>query len=130
MINNIEYNAGIGLSDHMILSCDLNVLIPPVKENVARYNYHKGDYKSMNNRLAETDWKSDLGGMDTEEAWAHLSAILNDRLTKQVPKSVPKKDGRRKIWMTKRPLQNIERNNELGTSTRNPRTHGLCQSYK
>jgi len=53
MINNIEYNAGIRLSDHMVLSCDFNVLIPPVKETVARYNYHKGDYESMNNRLAK-----------------------------------------------------------------------------
>ncbi|KAK2160241.1 hypothetical protein LSH36_137g01039 [Paralvinella palmiformis] len=71
-----------------------------VKETVARYNYHKGDYESLNNRLAEIDWKSELSGMDTEEAWAHLSAILNDKLRKHVPKSVLKKDGRRKIWMT------------------------------
>ena len=85
----------------MVLSCDLNALIPPVNETVARYNYHKGDYESLNNRLAEIDWKSELSGMDTEEAWAHLSAILNDKLTKHIPKSVPKKDGRRQIWTTK-----------------------------
>ena len=65
MINNIEYNAGIGLSD-------LNVLISPVKSTVARYNYHKGDYESRNNRVAEIDWMSELSGMDTEEAWAHF----------------------------------------------------------
>jgi len=28
--------------------------------------------------------------MDTNEAWAHFSAIFNDKLTKHVPKSVPK----------------------------------------
>jgi len=48
MINNIEFNAGIGLSD-------LNVLIPPVKVTVARYNYHKRDYESINSRLSEID---------------------------------------------------------------------------
>ena len=39
--------------------------------------------------------------MTTEEMWLYFSNELVGQMEKHIPKSVPKKNKRRKIWMTK-----------------------------
>ena len=82
----LEYHAGIGLSDHLVLSCTKNWL----KEDTPRFSYNKGDYAAINDTtLMDIDWSSKFIGMTTGEIWIYFS------------NAVPKKNKRRKIWITK-----------------------------
>jgi len=60
MVSNLECGVGIGLSDNAVLSYNMNDIISTANKSEPRFNYHKGDYKSMNNILAETDWVVEL----------------------------------------------------------------------
>ena len=100
-ISNLEYHAGIGLSDHLVLSCNLNVKHNRLKEGTSRWNYHKGDYDTMNAKLQAIDWSSKLHDLNTEEAWSYFSSALRNEMDTHIPKSIPKRNKRRKIWMTK-----------------------------
>ena len=55
----------------------------------------------MNNIMADTDWEAELLTLSANESWDHFSTALNAAMTKCIPKSVTKKNGRRKIWMTR-----------------------------
>ena len=45
----LEYHAGIGLSDHLVLSCTKNWL----KEDTPRFSYNKGDYAAINDNFMD-----------------------------------------------------------------------------
>jgi len=66
-----------------------------------RFNYNKGDYAAINDTLMDTDRSSKFIGMTTEEMWLYFSNELGGQMAKHIPKSVPKNNKRRKIWMTK-----------------------------
>ena len=100
-VSNLEYHAGIGLSDHLVLSCTLTVEKNRLKEGIPRFNYNKGDYAAINDTLMVIDWSSKFIGMTTEKMWIYFSNELEGQMEKHIPKSVPKKNKRRKIWMTK-----------------------------
>ena len=55
----------------------------------------------MNSIMADTDWEAELLTLSANESWDHFSTSLNAAMTKCIPKSVTKKNGRRKIWMTR-----------------------------
>jgi len=101
LVTNIEYNAGLGLSDHLVLSCNLMVKQKRLKDEISRLNFNKGNYEVMNKLVSDTDWTSILQDMTTEEAWLNFSSALTGHIEKQIPKSVPRKNKRHKIWMTK-----------------------------
>ena len=53
--------------------------------------------------VGDEKWKNSKAilGMTTEEMWLYFSNELVGQMEKHIPKSVPKKNKRRKIWMTK-----------------------------
>jgi len=93
----MEYHAGLGLSDHAISTCNLQISSKNQKKAEPRFQYHKGDYKKMNQNLLEIDWETDL---NTEDAWTFFSSMLNDQIRKYIPTSALSKDKRRIICLT------------------------------
>ena len=51
MIRNVEYQAGLSLSDYVIITCNIQVSSQNQKKVEPRFRYHKGDYKKMNQSL-------------------------------------------------------------------------------
>ncbi|KAK2153814.1 hypothetical protein LSH36_285g03058 [Paralvinella palmiformis] len=49
----------------------------------------------------DIDWTSKCIGVTTDEIWIYFSNALVGQMEKYIPKSVPKKNKRRKIWITK-----------------------------
>jgi len=41
----VEYHAALGLSDHVIITCNLQVSLQNHKKVEPRFRYHKGDKK-------------------------------------------------------------------------------------
>ena len=86
-MSNLEYEAGIGLSDHVVLSYTLNVIPPITKKFKPRYNYHEGDYDAMNTIIAKIEWANELQDMSVDEAWTYLSEILTKLMNEHIPMS-------------------------------------------
>lgn len=101
MITHIDYNPGLGLSDHACLEFDLNVYTSIKPQPDAKYRYHKGDYDGMNTYLSNINWEEELSKISTEESWCKFEAILNEATLTYIPKTKPKKDNRHKVWMNK-----------------------------
>ena len=75
-MSNLEYGAGIGLSDHVVISYTLNVIPTTTNKGKPRYNYHKGNYQQMNTSMAEIDWVDELQDKSVDEAWSHFSGKI------------------------------------------------------
>lgn len=99
MINRIQYLPGLGLSDHACLAYSLSVYTTEPKQEDPKYQYYKGDYPAINTQLQEVDWNTNLLGRSVEEAWSFTSMELNKAMSTHIPKSQPRKDKRRHIWM-------------------------------
>ena len=48
MINSLEHHAGLGLSDHVVMSCNLSIKNTRVTDGKSRFNYNKGNYEEIN----------------------------------------------------------------------------------
>ncbi|KAK2164445.1 hypothetical protein LSH36_63g05000 [Paralvinella palmiformis] len=90
MISNVEHHAGFSLSDHIIITCNLQVSSQNQKKAELRFRYHTGDYKKMNQNLLEMDWENDVNALKAEDAWTFFSSMLNDQMRKYIPKSAPR----------------------------------------
>ena len=68
-IDNLEYHAGIGLSDHLVVISILIVKIklPEEMYSMGVFNYNKGDYEAINGNLIGIDWLFIFLGLITEE---------------------------------------------------------------
>ena len=100
-VSNIEYLAGMGVSDHVAIRCNLRVRSQNQKIAEPRYRYHKGDYQAVNDNLSAVNWDDELNALTAKQAWSYFSLNLREQMKLHIPMSVPKKnDKRRKIWMT------------------------------
>ena len=74
----VEYHAALGLSDHVIITCNQQVRLRNQKKvEPHHFRYHKGNYKKMNQNLLEMDWETDLNALTVEDAWKFFSLMLN-----------------------------------------------------
>jgi len=80
---------------------NLEVYTPELKKLKPKFCYHKGDYIAMNKYLKKIDWADKLQDMNTEEAWLYFSTEFSNAMNTYIPKSMPKTDKRRKIWMNR-----------------------------
>jgi frataxin-like iron-binding protein CyaY len=55
----------------------------------------------MHKNLEEIDWLLEFQDKSAEEAWECFANVLNQQMNSHIPRSVPKKQKRRNIWMTK-----------------------------
>jgi len=101
MVSNVEHRAGLSLSDRVIVTCNLQISSQNQKKAESRFRYFKGYHKKMNQNLLEMDWEADLNALTVENAWTFFSSTLDDQMKKYIPKSVPNKNKRRNVWITR-----------------------------
>ena len=99
MVENLRYLPGIGLSDHLALSFDMR-LYTEEPNLQPKLRLHKGDYNSMNAQLGLIDWTSELSGKNAKESWTIFSDHFNTAMEDHIPKGIPRKRKKKKLWMT------------------------------
>ena len=52
-----------------------------------KYNYHRGNYQSINTALSQTDWDEELQGLDLSRSWSRLTEILTKLVENYIPVS-------------------------------------------
>ena len=65
---NMNYLPGLGSSDHALVRFDFNCFIDATKGSSTKFNFHKGDYISMNQALLDIQWNTVLGGLSSCES--------------------------------------------------------------
>ena len=97
IINNIEYLPPIGASDHLCLKANLNVNAekhtPPLK-----YRFYNGDYTGMNDELKAVKWHEIMENKSAEQSFEIFSNILNETMTKYIPKGTTSSRKTKKLW--------------------------------
>ena len=108
-ISNITYNAPLGKSDHISISCDVHVNIKPIPTKKVSYNYNKADYLNMR-KFFEKDWDALLSNATVQEATDQFEKVYNEAVEKYVPKSTMLKDQCNKpVWMSKTSYRSVKR---------------------
>ena len=85
MVSNLIYKPGLGKSDHVILELTYNCYIESSNYTYNKFNFFKGNYNEITNKLQETSWVHDLVGLSLTEAWE----TLTEKLIKLVEEYVP-----------------------------------------
>ena len=102
MISNVEIQPGLGRSAHDMIFYNIilygKIEIEPKK---LEYNYRKGDYIEMSNKLADINWDGEfLDGEDINVWYSNLKTILENLYAKYIPFKV-RKGWRKKVWITR-----------------------------
>ena len=67
-VYDIEYQAGMGVSDHVVIISKIQVRPQAKKNEEPRYRYHKGNYQAINDNLSAVNWASALNSISSDQA--------------------------------------------------------------
>ena len=137
MISKVEYLPPLGASDHLCLKVDINLYADKPKFE-PRYQYYKGDYKSMNEDLDKNKWHELMRGKSAEESFVLFSDIFNEIKQINIPKQTAKLVKRKRLWMNgnafrqrKKKINMFKRfrNNEIDTEAQAARKEANALSH-
>ena len=92
MIENLQYNPGLGKSDHLILQFDYICSVKENKEIHNKYNFNKANYILIREKISEIQWKQgeEVG---VQRSWEDFKENLTNIKETHLPisKMIPKK---------------------------------------
>ena len=86
MVDKINYQPGLGKSDHVVLDFNFNCFIEKNSTTQKKYNFNKGDYNSCKNQLSSIDW-SVMQGLNLVDSWKYFAELIVDLIDKFIPVS-------------------------------------------
>ena len=86
LIDNLQYNSHLGLSDHLTLTFEVNYACTniPLAQSKTMYQYSKCNKEKMKN-LLDINWSDKLKDKDVEESYSTFLAVYEDAVKKSVP---------------------------------------------
>lgn len=106
MINEISYQPGLGLSDHVCLNFNYSCYVEKCNRPISRFNLYRADFDQLSNLLHSVDWEEALKDLDTNSAWKYFSSMFSTFITKCIPMSVPKRKKNLYITQEAKSLKN------------------------
>ena len=103
MISNLQYLPGLGNSDHVCLSFDLNCYTT-ITDDTPRPNYNKADYKRIRQSLDQIDWEGELRDRNFSDAWNFFEEKLEAIMEECIPMSKPRSK-RKNIYVTREAMK-------------------------
>lgn len=103
-VEKLELCAPLGKSHHvtLVFVYMMDVDIEPDVEAVAyKYNFHRGNYEAIRNKLSEIEWMELFRGRSVEEMNQILVSILAELIEDYVPKVQCVTKKRQSKWMTR-----------------------------
>ena len=87
MVNNIQYGAPLGKSDHAVLTFNIDCYATDTtSQSQARFLYHKGDYGAMRREL-DIDWEETFG--EHQDDPSHMYDTFTTKLLDLQQKYIP-----------------------------------------
>eukprot|EP00794_Sanderia_malayensis_P016301 gene16301-17938_t len=110
MIEDIQYDAPLGKSDHLVLKFNFLCYSENKEEIASKLLYHKGNYKQMNEELASHSWEEELKHMNIEESWNLLESRILEAVKRNIPRSKTNlKQNRKPIWMNSKVFTKLKK---------------------
>ena len=94
MVDDIQYEAPLGKSDHCILRFDLNCATEVHEKTFKKFIYDKGDYVKLREDM-RLNWREKLQFGDTETKWQIIKLILREAVEKHIPRKISKPSSNR-----------------------------------
>jgi len=132
MIDDLEYLAPLGKSDHACLIWSMAVMQTPIDDSTEKLNYWKGDYDSISQDLSSHNELQLLADtQNVHDAWLLFKTKLLDSISRHVPKR--KTQARRKKkseWLLKSTVKQIQKRGKAWNSYRRCPTDQKYADYK
>ena len=109
----LSYEPQIGESDHISLSCNIDVMLPTnPKPKKISYNYNKGDYEAMKNEF-DIDF-SILEELTVQETADFIEDLYHKAVNKHVPKITSNEALHKKpVWMSHDTFRMMKRKRKM-----------------
>ncbi|XP_069131788.1 uncharacterized protein [Argopecten irradians] len=87
MVDEVVHLPGLGHSDHLLLTFNLNLYSDTAIKTTLKKNYFKGNYDDIKEELRNKDWHTLLEGKGAEESWKAFAEFVSIIVDKNVPVS-------------------------------------------
>ena len=106
IVNDIQFSSGLGASDHLAYSAYLRCN-PEIRDSeTLKYNFHKGDYVTINKELQSVDW-GQLHNMNVQERWDFFQEKLQSSIENHIP--IKRKSKKKQKWTDKKCLDAVKK---------------------
>ena len=95
----MEIGSPLGKSGNAVITCNINNVCD-IQEQKRKYNYYKGDYMSINNKIINTNWIETFQNRNIEDSWNLFATIILDMVEKHIPKC-SKNTNKQPPWLNK-----------------------------
>jgi hypothetical protein len=110
MVDDIQYEAPLGKSDHLVLKFDFLCYKEILSPKTSKFSFHKGDYTALSEEISKHKWKDDLTSLTVEESWNLFEKRLMDAMERNIPKRKQKVRGKWKpLWMNETVLIKLKK---------------------
>ena len=89
MIEEVSIHPPVQSSDHTVIKFQINISYSE-PENIARYQYYKGNYENMRDEIRNENWEEILQNKDVQQAWG----LFQDKISGLIERNIPKKNFR------------------------------------
>ena len=108
-VSNISYEAPLGSSDHITLTCNIHTNLKPTQKSRVYYNFNRGNYPKMKTMMSK-DWEEILAGKSVQQATDKFEEIYNNAVNDCIPKHNSLNNNRKKpIWMDYRSYRQVKK---------------------
>jgi len=85
LVEEIQYRDPLGKSDHVTLIWDLLIETAKPASNQLKFNYCKGDYKSITDQLCEVNWKETFRNRSVDQMWTIFRRVIKTLTEEHIP---------------------------------------------
>ena len=104
-VENLEYFDSLGLSDHIVITCDLSRDVWETrKQQRPKLDYKRADFTSMRTGLKNAQLVGEIDDLDIEKAWELFQSKMNILIEAHVPEKKPPRK-KRNMYMTNAALK-------------------------
>ena len=103
MVSALDYQPGLGKSDHVVLRFRLACYASRVSPSHVRLNFHKADFHQLNAKIEAVDWK-DLNHHNIETGYEMFKKHLSKAVKECIPTSRSSRS-RKNIYMNSKALK-------------------------
>lgn len=103
MVQNMGFHPGLGRSDHIIITFDLECYTHRTEASVGAPNLHKADFNLLNSLILSADWKGNID-QPVEDRYIHWKTTMHELTNRCVPRA-PTKSAKKNLYMTHESLK-------------------------
>jgi hypothetical protein len=126
LIDDIEYQVPVGLSDHACLSWTLATSKATCLCDEEKRNFWAGNYNEINIKLDTINWDELFEDETTETMWTKFVSVLSNLTLQHIPLKNDKNNNRKDKWISNKTVKLMK---ERGASWKNYRTSPTELNY-